>query len=290
MTQSIVGLFNSFTEANAARQTLVKEGFSPQDILVNAYEGDLPAESTDRTPVTDQTQGGGGFMAGVENFFSNLFGGSDADNAGHYAEAVRRGGAVVTVNVQDESKVDTVRSAMANIGAVNIEERVAAWRDTGYTGYQKNSQPYTPEQVTEERARVIPVIQEDIEVGKRKVDLGAVRVVSRMVETPVSEQVTLREEHALIERRPVDRPASEADLQADQSIEVRETAEKAVVGKSARVVEEVVVGKETTSQTEQITDTVRSTVVDVDQAGTTTNTTRTSGTLGTTSPKGKTGI
>jgi uncharacterized protein (TIGR02271 family) len=290
MTQSIIGLFNSFTEANAARQTLVKEGFSPQDILVNAYEGDLPAESTDRTPVTDQTLGGGGFMAGVENFFSNLFGGSDADNAGHYAEAVRRGGAVVTVNVQDESKVDTVRSAMANIGAVNIEERVAAWRDTGYTGYQKNSQPYTPEQVTEERARVIPVIQEDIEVGKRKVDLGAVRVVSRMVETPVSEQVTLREEHASIERRPVDRPASEADLQADQSIEVRETAEKAVVGKSARVVEEVVVGKETTSQTEQITDTVRSTVVDVDQTGTTTNTTRTSGTLGTTSPKGKTGI
>jgi uncharacterized protein (TIGR02271 family) len=290
MTQSIVGLFNSFTEANAARQTLVKEGFSPQDILVNAYEGDLPAESTDRTPVTDQTQGGGGFMAGVENFFSNLFGGSDADNAGHYAEAVRRGGAVVTVNVQDESKVDTVRSAMANIGAVNIEERVAAWRDTGYTGYQKNSRPYTPEQVAEERARVIPVIQEDIQVGKRKVDLGAVRVVSRMVETPVSEQVTLREEHASIERRPVDRPATEADLQADQSIEVRETAEKAVVGKSARVVEEVVVGKETTSQTEQINDTVRSTVVDVDKTGTTTDTTRISGTLGTTSSKGTKGI
>jgi uncharacterized protein (TIGR02271 family) len=290
MTQSIVGLFNTFTEANAARQSLVKEGFSPQDILVNAYEGDLPAESTDRTPVTDATQGGGGFMAGVENFFSNLFGGADADNAGHYAEAVRRGGAVVTVNVQDASKVDAVRAAMANIGAVNIEERVAAWRDTGYNGYQKNSQPYTPEQVAEERARVIPVIQEDIQVGKRQVDLGAVRVVSRMVETPVSEQVTLREEHASIERRPVDRPATEADLQADQSIKVRETAEKAVVGKSARVVEEVVVGKETTSQTEQITDTVRSTVVDIDQTGTTTDIPRISGTLGTTSSKGTKGI
>src|SRR5215217_9462934 len=109
MTQSIVGLFNTFTEANAARQTLVKEGFSPQDILVNAHEGDMPAGSTDRTSVTDDTQGGGGFMASVENFFSNLFGGADADNAGHYSEAVRRGGAVVTVNVQDESKVDTVR-------------------------------------------------------------------------------------------------------------------------------------------------------------------------------------
>jgi uncharacterized protein (TIGR02271 family) len=239
--------------------------------------------------VTYQTHGGGGFMAGVENFFSNLFGSSDVDNAGHYAEAVRRGGAVVTVNVHDESKVDTVRSAMANIGAVNIEERVAAWRDTGYTGYQKNSQPYTPEQVAQERARVIPVIQEDIEVGKRKVDMGAVRVVSRMVETPVTEQVTLREEHATIERRPVDRTATEADLQADQSIEVRETAEKAVVGKSARVVEEVVVGKETTSQTQHITDTVRSTVVDIDQTGTT-DTTRISGTLGTTSSKGTKGI
>jgi hypothetical protein len=44
-----------------------------------------------------------GFMASVENFFANLFGASDMGNAGRYAEAVRRSGAMVTVNIEDES-------------------------------------------------------------------------------------------------------------------------------------------------------------------------------------------
>lgn len=293
MTQSIVGLFNSFTEANAAKQKLVQQGFSGSDIAVSAHEGDMPATTTTDQTSSGQTQSGGGFMAGVEHFFFNLFGGTDNEDAGHYSEAVRRGGAVVAVTVDDATQVDTVRSALANIGAVNIEERVAAWRDSGYTGYQKNSQPFTSDQVAQERARVIPVVQEELQVGKRQVDLGAVRVVSRMVETPVSESVTLREEHATIERTPVDRPATTVDLAGlqGQSIEVRETAEKAVVSKTATVVEEVVVGKEASTHTEQIADTVRSTVVDVDQTGAagrtatggtlgTTDTTRTRGTLG----------
>lgn len=284
MTQSVVGLFNSSTEANAAKQQLVQQGFAASDIVVSAHEGDMPATDTSAQTSTSQTGSGGGFMAGVENFFYHLFGGSDNDDAGHYAEAVRRGGAVVTVTVADDTTVGTARSALVSAGAVNIEERVAAWRNTGYSGYQKNSPPFTADQVAEERARVIPIIQEDLEVGKRQVDMGAVRVISRLVETPVSEKVTLREEHATIERRPVDRPATEADLNGAQSIEVRETAEKTVVSKTAHVVEEVVVGKEATSRTEQISDTVRSTVVDVDKSGTTETTgtaTNITGTAGT---------
>jgi hypothetical protein len=39
-----------------------------------------------------------------ENFFANLFGGFAMENAGRYAEAVRRSGAMVTVNIEDESK------------------------------------------------------------------------------------------------------------------------------------------------------------------------------------------
>jgi uncharacterized protein (TIGR02271 family) len=295
MTQSVVGLFNSFTEANSAKQQLVHQGFSASDIVVSAHEGDMPEGDMPTTDTSahispSQTGSSGGFMAGVENFFSDLFGGSNSDDAGHYTEAVRRGGAVVTVTIADDSKLDTARSALASVGAVNVEERVAAWRTTGYTSYQKNSTPFTADQVAEERARVIPVIQENLEVGKRQVDMGAVRVVSRLVETPVTENVTLREEHATIERRPVDRPATEADLHGAQSIEVRETAEKAVISKTAHVVEEVVVGKEATSRTEQISDTVRSTVVDVDKSGTTgttgtaTHVTGTSGTGSTIDP------
>jgi uncharacterized protein (TIGR02271 family) len=111
----------------------------------------------------------------------------------------------------------------------------------------------------------IPVVQEEVRVGKRQVERGGVRVFSRMVETPVNETVSLREEHVNVERRPVDRPVSPADVAAlkDQTIELRETAEEAIVQKSARVVEEVVVGKEISQRKEQIQDTVRHTEVEV---------------------------
>ena len=113
----------------------------------------------------------------------------------------------------------------------------------------------------------IPIAEEELVVGKRTVDAGGVRVYRRIVEIPVEESVSLREEHVNVERRPVDRPVTDADLaiQGDRVIELTETAEEAVVGKSARVVEEVLVGKEVTEHTERIQDTVRHTEVEVEQ-------------------------
>jgi uncharacterized protein (TIGR02271 family) len=116
----------------------------------------------------------------------------------------------------------------------------------------------------------IPVIEEELRVGKREVQRGGVRVYQRMQEKPVSEQVELREEHVNVERHPVDRPASEADfanIKDGAAIEMRESAEEAVVSKTARVVEEVIVNKEATQRTEQVNDTVRRTDVDVQQVG-----------------------
>ena len=113
----------------------------------------------------------------------------------------------------------------------------------------------------------ISIVEEELEVGKREVDLGSVHVSSHIVETPVNESVTLREEHASIERKPVDRPATAADLAAfkDEVIEIRQTGEQAVVSKTARVVEEVIVGKTTSTNVEKINETVRKTVVDVER-------------------------
>jgi len=115
----------------------------------------------------------------------------------------------------------------------------------------------------------IPVVQEQLKVGKREVQRGGVRVFSRVVETPVNESIGLREEHVNVERRPVNEPISTGDTSAfkEQSIEMRETAEEAVVEKSARVVEEVTINKEVTQREQQINDTVRHTEVEVEQLG-----------------------
>lgn len=123
---------------------------------------------------------------------------------------------------------------------------------------------------TVEGQEAIPVVEEELHVGKREVQRGGVRVHSRVEERPVEEQVNLREEHAVVERRPVDRPASQADLGnafRESSIEITETAEMPMVSKEARVVEEVVVGKDVSERTETVRDTVRRTDVDVEQVG-----------------------
>jgi uncharacterized protein (TIGR02271 family) len=146
--------------------------------------------------------------------------------------------------------------------------------DTSVTGTQGSVQGYTDSgalQRADTESQVIPVIQEELRVGKRTVQRGGVRIYQRTVETPVSESVSLREEHVNVERRPVDRPIDPSQVGAfkETSFELRESAEEAVVQKTARVVEEVLVGKEVTQRTDQITDSVRRTEVDVEQLGTT---------------------
>lgn len=112
----------------------------------------------------------------------------------------------------------------------------------------------------------IPVVEEELQVGKREVEQGGVRVSSRVEEKPVEAQVNLREEHVRVERRPVDRPVGNAENAFQEgTIEVTERAEVPVVAKQARVVEEVVIGKEVSERTETVRDTVRKTDVNVEE-------------------------
>lgn len=112
----------------------------------------------------------------------------------------------------------------------------------------------------------IPVVEEELQVGKREVEQGGVRVSSHVEERPVEQQVNLREEHVRVERRPVDRPVGNAEKAFQEgTIEVTEKAEVPVVAKQARVVEEVVIGKEVSERTETVRDTVRKTDVNVEE-------------------------
>jgi uncharacterized protein (TIGR02271 family) len=136
----------------------------------------------------------------------------------------------------------------------------------GITQGAQSAQPGSMQRTTAEE-QAIPVIQEELKVGKRTVQRGGVRVYQRVIETPVQEDITLREEHVTIERHPVDEAIAPDQVPAfqEKSFELRESAEEAVVQKTAHVVEEVVVGKEVSQRQEQISDTVRSTDVEVEQ-------------------------
>jgi stress response protein YsnF len=86
-----------------------------------------------------------------------------------------------------------------------------------------------------------------------------------VVDTPVSESVTLRDENVSVERRNVDRPITDADTAfRDRTIEAEEHHEQPVVRKDARVTEEVVLKKSESQRTETVDDSVRHTEVEVE--------------------------
>ena len=112
---------------------------------------------------------------------------------------------------------------------------------------------------------MIPVYEEQLSVGKRDVNHGRVRVRSYVVEKPVSEEVNLRNETVQVERKPVDRPVGATDaVFRDRVIEAEEHAEEAVVDKEARVREEITLKKTSEDKTRTVSDTVRSTKVDIE--------------------------
>lgn len=276
--QTVLATFDDAATAQRAMEALIAEGFDRNNVhlqgasSVASGEGSSMRGDVTDAGVTEQHSSNQGAMSTVGNFFKNLFG-SDNDDAGTYAEAVRRGSIVVAVDAQDDEQLDRARTVMEEMGSVDVDSRANRWKQQGWTGFDENSEPFSDDERESER-QAVPVVQEDLQVGKRTVETGGVRVVKRVSETPVSQVVNLREEHATIERRPVDRPATEADFAnfREGTVEVRETAEEPVVAKTARVVEEVVVGKTATERSETITDTVRSTDVDVEEIpGTKTN-------------------
>ncbi|MDF3076679.1 MAG: hypothetical protein K0S09_568 [Sphingobacteriaceae bacterium] len=113
----------------------------------------------------------------------------------------------------------------------------------------------------------IQVMEEDLDVSKRNVQSGGVRIESRIREEEVQEDINLKSEHVNIERNPVNRPATEADLENmdDVDMELRTHEEVPVVHKDARVVEEISLNKTVEENDETIHDTVRKTEVDIDR-------------------------
>ncbi len=283
MANVIVGLYNDLQQAFEVISQLQQAKFSTNDIsiLTNETHGSKQSGMTDqmRGVFSDlkrhELRGVGkiyargplaGHLSGdtrLVDAFSDM--GAQANDAEAYLEALRRGNTLVAVNA-DPARSDEAVQIMSQLNPLPTDRMAEQWRQSGWKGYDENAQPYTSQDMDREGQQVLPIIQEEVRVGKREVQRGGLRVHTRVEENPVEKPVQLREEHVNVERRPADRPASDADLQAFQegTIEVRTTAEEPMVDKQARVVEEVVVDKNVQHREEVIRDTERRTAVDVE--------------------------
>jgi uncharacterized protein (TIGR02271 family) len=115
---------------------------------------------------------------------------------------------------------------------------------------------------------VIPVGEETLNVGTRRVAGETTRVRRLVVETPVEQDVALREERVVVERRrPTGASATTTQgILTETAIEMSDSFEVAEVWKSVRVTEEVVLRREVTERHETVRDTVRRDEVVVEQA------------------------
>ena len=299
MAQTVIGLFDSASEAQQAVQKLMAAGFVQSNVDIAAQDARQAQNLAGNTGSTGST--GGSHITstdpgigdntnigdGISNFFSNLFGGDDNDDARAYTSATRSGRSVVTVHAAGADEAERARDLLDDCGAIDVHEGYAqgsygmAGGAQGYAATGAQATDTTANAGTTDNSQALPIIEENLQVGKRVEQTGGARIRSRIIEKPVEESIRLREEHVNIQRRDVDRPATAADFAAFQEgeISVTESAERPVVAKEARVVGEVTVGKEVTEREETVRDTVRSTDVQVEQLGT--NQAGTTGTAGT---------
>jgi uncharacterized protein (TIGR02271 family) len=190
-----------------------------------------------------------------------------------YSEAARDN-YLLTVHAYDETQAERASEILDQNGAIDVNESYTG-RSSEYSGLSSDSEyPETkdrdfnsPSLSDVDRTEAsIPIIEEEVNVGKRQVRRGGVRLRSRIVERPVEETLRLREEHVQVERTPVDRDASDAEMEnfREETIEVNEYSEEPIISKKARVVEEVKVGKKVSERKETVRGTKRKTEVDIE--------------------------
>jgi uncharacterized protein (TIGR02271 family) len=292
MAQTVVGIFDTASEAQNAVEALVNSGFSRDQIDLSTRssdytydQGSTTSSSFSTTTTTDTTRDEGG----IGGFFRSLFGDDDDDRTNRYSTVGERG-SIVTVHATSEDYAERAADILDEYGAVDVDERatqygygsqgyVATTGSTTTTGINDLTvgTTQTTGVVNEGETISVPIIEENLQVGKQTVQTGGVRVRSRIIERPVEEHLRLRSERVIIQRNPVDRTATKADFTTfrEGEVELTEHAERAVVAKEARVVEEVTVGKQVDERDEVIQDTVRRTDVDVEQVNPTLHTSTT---------------
>jgi len=131
MELTIIGIYEEQQNARSAKYDLLASGFSRSKVQLNPDD-----EFSATTSPAVQTQPSASLNASIGNFFSSLFnvhGKHTYSNV--YAEAVKRGESVLTVDVVSDDQRARAKEIMARHGTPVIEERSADWIRHGWLGH-----------------------------------------------------------------------------------------------------------------------------------------------------------
>ena len=246
---TLVAVYGSRSQAERARDSLVQVGV-PQD-EIRLSNGSAPSQAGSERR---------------EGLWDWLFGSHvpESDRS-WYQTNLSEGRTALSVFVRNDADRERLIHTLDDSGPIDFEETAQSATPDLHPGPAA-----ARTKMTREDEQVIPVIKEELDVGKRATE-RSYRVRSYVVEKPVEEKVTLRDERVIVEHRPATGDESLSSLQTpeERELEIIERHEEPVVGKRVRKTEDVVVRKEANERTETVQDTVRETKVDVDkeQAG-----------------------
>ena len=198
MEHTVVGVYDSYAQAESAMNELLTAGFSRENVqLRSARSGEGGTEHADAYT-----------GSGIGHFFRTLFGGDEEPEQGDiYAEAVRRGACVLTAGADNEQTRDLAVEIMNRHDPVDMDERAVHWRSQGWSGYDEKAPPLSDEEIQRERAMYaqssessgptsttseeqrVPVVEEELRVGKtlfRSVESGFYRAFSSILDSNVT--------------------------------------------------------------------------------------------------------
>jgi uncharacterized protein (TIGR02271 family) len=258
--QTVVAAYDSPAAAQAAVAALKAGGF---------HSDDISSFDKNRTGLRES------------GLWQRMFGGGLARHeADVYSQSLQQGGMVVSVRVPDSEVAHAVgildvhrpidvhdRAVTTGLApAARVEAAAASIAATApLVATQKVA---VPPKFAEANQGVLRLAEEQLQVGKRMVETGRTRVRRFVTEREASADVTLHEEHAEVLRRAVTDPKYIGDVDwADSALEVRETAEQALVSKTARVVEEVALKNVGSEHIETVHDKLRRQEVEIERLG-----------------------
>jgi uncharacterized protein (TIGR02271 family) len=257
--QTVVAAYDTAQSSQAAVDALKAGGFHADDISV-----------------FDKSRG----SLGESGIWQRLFGGGmHQHEADVYNQAIDRGGVVVTVRVPDNEVAHAtgildihrpfdVQDRAVTTGIAPAGRVQAAAAAIAAAPLAAAQQVAVSPKLAGAYNETLRLAEEQLEVGKRMVETGRTRVRRFVTERDASADVTLHEEHADIIRRAVTDPKYIGEIDwADNTIEVVETAEQALVSKTARVVEEVALKKIGSDHVETVRDKLRRQQVEVERLG-----------------------
>jgi uncharacterized protein (TIGR02271 family) len=218
--------------------------------------------------------------ASKPGFWASLFGKNLHEHeAVVYGQTVEQGGVVVSARVID-TEVAHATAILDLHHPVDVHDRavtsgIAPLAHVEAVEKKLESIPLAPKQtvavtpkLVEAHDEVLRLAEEQLQVGKKMIETGRTRVRRFVTEREATADVTLHEEHAELLRRAITDPKFAGTIDwADSEIEVVETAEHALVNKTARIVEEVSLKKVGLDHVETVKEKLRRQQVEITRVG-----------------------